>query len=359
MVRLFINNSWTVIGILTPVLKAPIGASKKARLRDIIHYRVKVITTDSRQIIGELLAFDKHYNLVLADAAEFRLTKKSMLSLKDRARDKSSEKPESELIQEQRRKLGLIILRGETVISVTIEAPPVNQGSKLKQMKTGSGVIKPLKGTHSIGGVAKVSGPIRTTGGFTGAPKGFNPPPGFKKWSMNRWGFLRQELESQVKLVAVVFVYRKIQRACCLWHQCRVKPKLLILGQLRPSVLPRSEVSEQVAAISSLCSSLQEPWGPHQWFHSVWVSSKFRSFRWNKWYVGQQIRMCCFLHLFISELNEHGNTQRKRDQNVCTFNHWMLTCKFGQTRNRLRWTMKLQYEAHRTRRLRKLTHSKP
>ncbi|ONH67636.1 Small nuclear ribonucleoprotein-associated protein B [Cyberlindnera fabianii] len=137
---------------------------------------------DSREFIGELLSFDKHYNLVLANTEEFRLTKKSLLSLKDRAKNKTSE-PESSLIQEQKRTLGLVILRGEHVISVTIEAPPANAAPKLKQLKQGGGVIKPLtKGTAVGPGASKLSGPVRTSApGFTGAPKRFNPPPGFKK----------------------------------------------------------------------------------------------------------------------------------------------------------------------------------
>lgn len=136
-----------------------------------------MITRDSRQFIGELLAFDKHYNLVLSQTDEFRLTKKSLMSLKDRSKSKSDQ-PESTLIQEQKRSLGLVILRGENVIGVTIEAPPVQQGAKLKQMKTGSGVIKPLKG--SAGGV-KLTGPVRTTAPGFGGAKQFNPPPGFSK----------------------------------------------------------------------------------------------------------------------------------------------------------------------------------
>lgn len=148
---------------------------------DLINYRVKVITLDSRQFIGELLSFDKHYNLVLANTEEFRLTKKSLLSLKDRARNKSDE-PESNLIQEQKRTLGLVILRGEHVISVTIEAPPANQKSRLS-VKQGSGVIKPLKNNNTKSTGQSLTAPVRTqsTPGFAGAPKGFNPPPGFKR----------------------------------------------------------------------------------------------------------------------------------------------------------------------------------
>ncbi|KAH3669036.1 hypothetical protein OGAPHI_001688, partial [Ogataea philodendri] len=89
--------------------------------------RIKVITLDSRQFVGELLSFDKHYNLVLSDCEEHRITKKSQLSLKDRSKAQAagqSAPSESSLIQEEKRKLGLIILRGEHVISTTIEAPP-------------------------------------------------------------------------------------------------------------------------------------------------------------------------------------------------------------------------------------------
>lgn len=120
--------------------------------------------------------------MVLANTEEFRLTKKSILSLKDRARNKSDE-PESNVIQEQKRTLGLVILRGEHVISVTIEAPPANQKSRIS-VKQGSGVIKPLKNTATKSSSGQsLTAPVRTQGppGFGGAPKGFNPPPGFKR----------------------------------------------------------------------------------------------------------------------------------------------------------------------------------
>ncbi|KAH3679665.1 hypothetical protein WICMUC_000805 [Wickerhamomyces mucosus] len=159
--------------------------AKKQRLSDIINYRVKVITLDSRQFIGELLSFDKHYNLVLANVEEYRLTKKSKLSLKDRAKSSNSSNTsstnETNFIQEQKRSLGLIILRGEHVISVTIESPPTKSVSHLKTLKSGKGAIKPIQSSTNSSANVKINKPIGAVPGFTGAPRGFNPPPGFRK----------------------------------------------------------------------------------------------------------------------------------------------------------------------------------
>jgi small nuclear ribonucleoprotein B and B' len=144
-----------------------------------------VITLDARELVGEFLSFDKHYNLVLANTEEYRLTKKSLISLKDRAREKSDES-ESNLIQEQKRSLGLVILRGEQVISVTTESPPLNSTQKLK-LKSGTGAIKQIKNPNNASvntksSNIKLNNPVRTSAlGFSGAPKGFNPPPGFSR----------------------------------------------------------------------------------------------------------------------------------------------------------------------------------
>lgn len=83
--------------------------SRKSKFLDWINYRVRVILTDSRHMVGTLLAFDKHVNLVLADTEEFTRIK----SKKDKGVDR-----------EVKRALGLIILRGENIISFSAESPP-------------------------------------------------------------------------------------------------------------------------------------------------------------------------------------------------------------------------------------------
>jgi len=42
----------------------------------LVNYRLRVTLTDSRALTGQMLAYDKHMNLVLADCEEFRTLKK-------------------------------------------------------------------------------------------------------------------------------------------------------------------------------------------------------------------------------------------------------------------------------------------
>ena len=41
----------------------------------IIGYRIKVTLNDSRTLTGQMLAFDKHMNLVISECEEFRRVK--------------------------------------------------------------------------------------------------------------------------------------------------------------------------------------------------------------------------------------------------------------------------------------------
>ena len=79
----------------------------------LINWRLKVTINDGRALTGQMLAFDRHMNLVLAECEEFRRV---------RPKRKAGEEPAAE--QEVKRTLGLVILRGETVVSLSVEGPP-------------------------------------------------------------------------------------------------------------------------------------------------------------------------------------------------------------------------------------------
>ena len=80
----------------------------------LINWRLKVTVTDGRAFVGQMLAFDRHMNLVLAECEEFRRV---------RPKKKAGE-TEAGPMQEMKRTLGLVILRGETVVSLSVEGPP-------------------------------------------------------------------------------------------------------------------------------------------------------------------------------------------------------------------------------------------
>lgn len=87
----------------------------------LINWRLRTTSTDGRQFTGQMLAFDKHMNLVLAECEEFRRV---------RQKKKGDEGPAQE--QEIKRTLGLVILRGETIVSLTVEGPPPAQDDDKK-----------------------------------------------------------------------------------------------------------------------------------------------------------------------------------------------------------------------------------
>lgn len=80
----------------------------------LINWRLKVTLNDGRYLTGQMIAFDRHMNLVLADCEEFRRVRP-----KKKAGDAEAGPP-----QDMKRTLGLVILRGETVVSLSVEGPP-------------------------------------------------------------------------------------------------------------------------------------------------------------------------------------------------------------------------------------------
>ncbi|KAH8584786.1 LSM domain-containing [Cryptosporidium sp. chipmunk genotype I] len=81
-------------------------------MQKYINYRIRVTVQDDRVMVGNLMAFDRHMNLVLSDCQEYRQIKKGEES------------------KELKRSLGLIMLRGENIVTFVAEAPPKNQSAK-------------------------------------------------------------------------------------------------------------------------------------------------------------------------------------------------------------------------------------
>lgn len=83
-------------------------------MQSLINWRIKITLNDGRSLTGQMLAFDKHMNLVLADCEEFR-------RIRPKKKNPDDETP---AYQEQKRTLGLVIVRGEIIVSLSIEGPP-------------------------------------------------------------------------------------------------------------------------------------------------------------------------------------------------------------------------------------------
>ena len=102
-----------------------------------------------------MLAYDKHMNFVLAECEEFRTVKvrygppqpcspaitlvTSSLRMLQGKKAKGSNENEAAPTVQQKRTLGLVILRGETIVSVSVEGPPPVAGDEKSSLLAGPG----------------------------------------------------------------------------------------------------------------------------------------------------------------------------------------------------------------------------
>lgn len=175
------------------------ASNKQGKMMGYLNYRMRVTLNDGRQMTGEMLAFDKHMNLVLADTEEFRRIRRKQ------NKTTGSTTTAQTVEQEEKRTLGLVILRGAQIVSLSVESPPpADPSARLGKAPTagvatglaaGPGVARPAgRGAPPIslaGPATGVGGPGQPfPAGFPGAPGfGRGAPPGFPSGGYPPAGF--------------------------------------------------------------------------------------------------------------------------------------------------------------------------
>ncbi|SPQ18551.1 58aceebe-6cc3-4fda-bb7b-3f71687d942d [Thermothielavioides terrestris] len=117
------------------------ATNKQGKMAGYINYRMRVTLNDGRQMTGQMLAFDKHMNLVLADTEEFRRTKRKQSKP---AAPGASSAAAQVIEQEEKRTLGLTIVRGAHIVSLSVESPPPADPSARLGKTTSAGIATTL-----------------------------------------------------------------------------------------------------------------------------------------------------------------------------------------------------------------------
>ncbi|WDK19315.1 LSM domain-containing protein [Colletotrichum graminicola] len=155
-------------------------SNKQGKMSSQINYRMRVTLNDGRQMTGQMLAFDKHMNLVLADTEEFRRVK--VRQNKPAAPGAGSSSGQT-IEKEEKRTLGLTIVRGAHIVSLSVESePPADPSARLGKsapggiastLTAGPGVARPAgRGAAPAPPSLAVSAPLNPLHGDTAADIG-------------------------------------------------------------------------------------------------------------------------------------------------------------------------------------------
>ena len=162
-----------------------VAVKRTTKMLSFINHRIRATIVDGRQIVGRFVAFDRHMNLVLADSEEFR----KLPSKKKKSKTKSDNKEDEEDAGgDVRRVLGFVLLRGEEVVSVAVEGPPIRVKKILSNTRGAEGGIPGGGGARAAGrgapmmmpGMMPPPGLGQQQPGGSGPPGMMMPPPGFR-----------------------------------------------------------------------------------------------------------------------------------------------------------------------------------
>ncbi|KAH8891838.1 Sm-like ribonucleoprotein [Thozetella sp. PMI_491] len=151
------------------------ASNKQGKMAGYINYRMRVTLNDGRQMTGQMLAFDKHMNLVLADTEEFRRIKRRQA--KSSAPGASSATQTIE--QEEKRTLGLTIVRGAHIVSLSVESPPPADPSARLGKTSGGGISTLASGPGVARAAGRGAAPSISLAGPAAGVGGGAPPPAF------------------------------------------------------------------------------------------------------------------------------------------------------------------------------------